>query len=254
MSGEEISGRQDFKDVDSGDWYNSVVGWACTCCEIVNSTSAETFEPNQAITRQDMAKMALGFFDHIKIDFPNEGTEPFAAMDQCAWYAADYVQYLKDSYLIVGGGNNCFEPLGATTRAEAAECLSRISEALVENMDSYVKSYIMVGQDDMSQSEKMNWTKSFFIQLNTSDLYAEYLEYGYKFNDVRNFANYITDEAPITDNWKELFEVNLYDIYQVEVTRYEQVDDVKYQVYVTIVDDVKVSYVIVNARTGYYHC
>ena len=62
----------------------------------------------------------------------------------------------------------------------------------------------------------------------------------------------LTLNAPILNDWKKLFERDLYNIYGQKVTKLEPLDNDLYQAYVNI-DGKDVPYVVVSARTGYFH-
>jgi ribosomal protein S16 len=72
--------------------------------------------------------------------------------------------------------------------------------------------------------------------------------------DIENYAKYITENAPISDDWHEMmksaYKANTNDT--EEIVRFEYLEDVLYQAYV-MRDGVEVPMVVVNARTGWYH-
>lgn len=120
------------------------------------------------------------------------------------------------------------------------------------DMIQEVKNYLLYGQSDKSSAEQLKWSEDFLNRVDIAKVYDEYLANGGVANDVPAFASYLTLNAPILDNWQELFEKNLYDSYGYNVSRLEDLGGGLYQAYV-IVDGQEVPYVSVNSRTGYFH-
>ena len=107
-----------FADVSASDWFAPYVA-AAVQAGLVQGTSATTFSPNDAVTREQMGvllvralkltKMAtLGFKDDARID---------------AWATAGVEQAVAAGYLN-GFPDGTFQPLGPTTRAQAAKVLA----------------------------------------------------------------------------------------------------------------------------------
>lgn len=69
---------------------------------------------------------------------------------------------------------------------------------------------------------------------------------------MEKFASYMTLNAPIVDNWEELFKKDLYDIYGEKVVRLKHLENDLYEAYIKK-DGAEVPYVVVSARTGYFH-
>lgn len=114
------------------------------------------------------------------------------------------------------------------------------------------KDYILNGQDNLPEVVKLNWSETFLEQVDINHVYQEYLTSGGKSDDIESFAQYLTLNAPILDNWEELFKSDFANVYGEKVTRFENLEGDLYQVYVEI-EGAEVPYVVVNARTGYYH-
>ncbi len=112
--------------------------------------------------------------------------------------------------------------------------------------------YILNGQDGLPEAGKLLWSEEFLNLVDIEAVYADYLKNGGNDGDIEGFAVYLTDNAPVPDNWKDLFEADLLTRYEAVPCRYEPLGDDIYQVYVKS-DGREVPYVAVNARTGYYH-
>jgi len=123
---------------------------------------------------------------------------------------------------------------------------------LVEDDISEIKEYIMNGQGDKPEEEKLNWSESFLNKVDLNSVYKDYISSGGNADDIESIAKYLTLNAPVPENWKELFEADLLEAYGQKVSKYEQLQDNLYQVYVKN-ESADVPYVVVNTRTGYYH-
>lgn len=117
-----------------------------------------------------------------------------------------------------------------------------------------VKDYILNGQNNLSSAERLNWSKRFLDQVDIDSLYKKYTAAGGNSSNVKDFAKYITLNAPAQSNWQELFKKDYHDAYNedIQVTKYVYLGDNLYQVY-TNKNGNEVPYVVVSSRTGYFH-
>lgn len=122
----------------------------------------------------------------------------------------------------------------------------------IDNIDEKVKDYIINGQESKSEVNKIKWSETFLNQVDINSLYKQYISNGGKADDLEEFAKYITSNAPIIKNWKELFEKDLYNKYEEKVVRLEHLEGDLYQAYIKK-DGKEVPYVVVSSRTGYFH-
>ena len=122
----------------------------------------------------------------------------------------------------------------------------------LEDMKVKVKEYILNGQGEKSEAQKLKWSNSFLEQVNLEEMYYNYLSDGGTSSDVEGFAKYITLYAPIPSNWQEIFKRDLYEAYGEQVVKVELIGDDLYQAYVEK-EGKEVPYVVVSARTGYFH-
>ncbi len=131
---------------------------------------------------------------------------------------------------------------------------ANIMESAVEKTDiaKEIKNYIMNEQGNKSEAEKVKWSEAFLNQVNIDAVYKEYLLTGGIADDAESFAVYLTQHAPVPDNWKDLFEADFYNLNDPKIKRYEYLENELYQVYVEI-DGSDVPYVVVSAKTGYFH-
>lgn len=121
------------------------------------------------------------------------------------------------------------------------------------NISEKVKNYIINGQENKPEAQKVKWSKTFLNQLDIEGFYKQYIDTKKgNADDLESFSKYITLNAPIPDNWEELFRKDIYSIYGEKVVRVQHVNDDLYQAYI-MKNDSEVPYVVVSARTGYFH-
>ena len=141
----------------------------------------------------------------------------------------------------------------ASNSNNASEEINKPSDNISEdNISEKVKDYILNGQEDKSEAEKLKWSNAFLNQVDIEALYNQYISEGGNAEDIKKIAEYITTNAPIQDDWEELFKNELFDVYGQEVVKLEHLEGDLYQAYVNI-DGSEVPYVTVSARTGYFH-
>ncbi len=112
-----------FSDV-SAKWYRTYVNWAHEN-SVASGKGNNIFDPNAAITRQEMAVMIGRFANLIAFDLPT--TVPaftFSDHDKIAAWAQASVRSIQKAGIINGKENNRFDPLGNATRAEASKVVS----------------------------------------------------------------------------------------------------------------------------------
>ncbi|MBB6730942.1 S-layer homology domain-containing protein [Cohnella zeiphila] len=122
-------GKSGFSDVAANAWYANEVA-AAAQAGLVNGKTATTFEPDGAITREEMVVMLMRAYE-LKNGQPYDASQPAAFADErdIASWAIDSVHGAYALGLIDGRGAGVFDPEGAATRAEAA----RVIEALLES-------------------------------------------------------------------------------------------------------------------------
>lgn len=123
---------------------------------------------------------------------------------------------------------------------------------LEQDIAEKVKNYIINGQGDKPEAEKIKWSKAFLDRVDIEGLYKKYIANGGNADDLESFARYMTLNAPIPRDWQELFKKDLYNTYGEKVVKLEHLKDDLYQAYI-IKNGSQVPYVVVSSRTGYYH-
>jgi len=119
-----------FDDVDASAYYASAVRWASRW-GLVYGTGERLFSPDRPITRQDAATLIGRYFDYAGIELPAiKEAVVFADDGDIAEYAYEWVYKMQIAGIISGKDGNVFDPLGLTTRAEAAALFMRIYDII----------------------------------------------------------------------------------------------------------------------------
>lgn len=115
-----------FSDVDEYEYYAPYIAWAAEN-GIAEGNGDGTFSPDENVTREQMAKIFLGYFSYI-------GQGPsgmwataleYGDIDQMSDWAIDGIMFCTMRGLLEGKENNMFDPKGNALRSEAAAVLMR---------------------------------------------------------------------------------------------------------------------------------
>lgn len=120
-----------FVDVPTDTWYTGSVTWASEN-GIVYGVGDNHFNPEQAITRQEMCVIMDRFINYYgeKTDqvHKTEGsTAPFPDNNQISSWARTAVANCRKHSLIAGYDDGLFHPLNDSTRAQVATVISRLA-------------------------------------------------------------------------------------------------------------------------------
>jgi|GEM_PF-1834941 len=125
LEGSPAASGSDFSDVAEGDWYAQAVNWAASV-GVVNGFDDGTFQPNAAITREQMAAILRNYAQYKGLDVTASGdlahyTDAASISD----WAKESVEWAVGSGLLGGYEDSTLRPQGTTTRAEVASVLQR---------------------------------------------------------------------------------------------------------------------------------
>ena len=112
-----------FADVDDNDWYATAVNWAANV-GVVNGYEDNTFQPNTAITREQLAAILMNYAACIGEDVSNRA-DLTGYTDQPSTWAEETMQWAVAEGLISGVTADTLQPQGAATRAQVAAILQR---------------------------------------------------------------------------------------------------------------------------------
>ncbi|MCC8078881.1 MAG: S-layer homology domain-containing protein [Oscillospiraceae bacterium] len=126
-----------FEDVPADQWYTGAVAWAVEA-GITNGTSSTTFSPDSAVTRQDMCVFMDRFIDWYegenttttkKTEHQDDTQliDAFGDAADIASYATSSVEACRVYGLVEGYQDGNFYPLLASTRAEIAAVIYRLT-------------------------------------------------------------------------------------------------------------------------------
>lgn len=122
-----------FTDVKADAYYAPYVAWAAKN-SIVSGTSATTFAPDKAITRQEMAVMIAGYAKAIGFELPKLHTENvFKDNAKIGGFAKDAVKTMQMAGILAGKNGNKFDPTGTATRAEVSAVIRRFVELALDS-------------------------------------------------------------------------------------------------------------------------
>lgn len=119
-----------FEDVTADDWYGQAVAWAASE-GIASGTSAETFSPNAAVTREQLAALLCNFAAQQGMD--TTARSDLSSFDDAAAvsdWAQDAVSWAHAEGLLAGTSATMLAPQGEATRAQLAAMLVRFSDYL----------------------------------------------------------------------------------------------------------------------------
>ena len=115
-----------FADVDD-EWYATAVNWAANV-GVVNGYEDNTFRPNTAITREQLAAILMNYAACIGQDVSNRA-DLTSYTDQPSTWAQEAMQWAVAEGLISGVTNDQLQPQSSATRAQVAAILQRLLEA-----------------------------------------------------------------------------------------------------------------------------
>lgn len=118
-----------FADVADNDWYATAVNWAASE-GIVNGFEDDTFRPNAAITREQMAAILYNYADYKGYDVSARADlSDYADAASISSWAEDVLAWANAEGLINGMTATTIDPQGATTRAQTAAMFERFLTA-----------------------------------------------------------------------------------------------------------------------------
>lgn len=119
----ESSGSRTFADCNYDDYYGKYVDWAAEN-GIVKGYNEETFMPNRAISRQEMATLIYNFAQFMDALPETPDTElKYTDSDEISDWAKQAALFCQTTEIIKGVGGGVFAPNDTSTRAQAAGIL-----------------------------------------------------------------------------------------------------------------------------------
>ena len=129
---EPAAGTSPFTDVDANQWYAKAVAWAAAN-GVVNGTSSTTFNPNDPITREQMAAILYRYATFKGYDVTQKADlASYTDASQISAYAKDAMSWANKAGLIGGVSATTLQPQGSAIRAQVAAILMRFCENVVK--------------------------------------------------------------------------------------------------------------------------
>lgn len=130
LAGSPTVSAEVFEDVTADDWYGQAVAWAASE-GIASGTNAETFSPNAAVTREQLAALFCNFAAHQGMDTTaRSDLSSFDDAETVSDWAQDAVSWAHAEGLLAGTSATTLSPQGEATRAQLAAMLVRFSDYL----------------------------------------------------------------------------------------------------------------------------
>ena len=130
LAGSPTVSAEVFEDVTADDWYGQAVAWAASE-GIASGTSAETFSPNAAVTREQLAALLCNFAAQQGMDTTaRSDLSSFDDVETVSDWAQDAVSWAHAEGLFAGTSATTLSPQGEATRAQLAAMLVRFSDYL----------------------------------------------------------------------------------------------------------------------------
>lgn len=126
MSGEPyVSYSSGFTDVASNAWYSDAIAWAARN-NIVNGTSATTFDPNAPVTREQFATMLYRYANYRGFKTSvSANILSYYDVGQVSEYAFPGLEWACAQGIVNGTSTGYLSPQGNATRAQLAAMLMR---------------------------------------------------------------------------------------------------------------------------------
>lgn len=123
----KVTEKAAFTDVVSGSYYEAAVAWAARNA-IASGTSETTFEPNKAVTREQLAKFLFNYAVYQGMDAVtiSENLSSFSDQAEISAYAVPALQWAVGAELIKGSDGK-LQPAGTATRCQFAAILNRFA-------------------------------------------------------------------------------------------------------------------------------
>ena len=120
-----------FSDIPADAGYAPYAVWAVSQ-GIVNGTGTDTFSPDRAITREEMAVIMQRYAEKLGYILPvSREAEIFTDSNKITGSMKDAVRAMQQAGVMGSKGNRLFAPKNTVTRAEAAAILRRFVEIVI---------------------------------------------------------------------------------------------------------------------------
>ena len=124
LEGVESANDAGFADVND-EWYATAVNWAASV-GVVNGYEDNTFRPNDAITREQLAAILMNYAAYKGEDVSARASlDAYSDAENVSTWATDTMQWAVAKGLLTGVTADTLQPQGAATRAQVAAISQR---------------------------------------------------------------------------------------------------------------------------------
>ena len=124
LEGVENANDAGFADVE-GEWYATAVNWAASV-GVVNGYEDNTFRPNDAITREQLAAILMNYAAYKGEDVNARASlDAYSDAENVSTWATDTMSWAVAEGYITGMTADTLQPQGSATRAQVAAILER---------------------------------------------------------------------------------------------------------------------------------
>ncbi|MGI6205199.1 MAG: S-layer homology domain-containing protein [Anaerovoracaceae bacterium] len=123
-----VSGDSSFTDVASGQYYSDAVKWASDN-GIVSGYDADTFGPNDEVTREQMAAIFYRYANYKNYDVSaTNDLSSFSDASSVSSYATDAMKWAVGAGIISGMSDGTLQPQAGATREQTASIVQRFMQ------------------------------------------------------------------------------------------------------------------------------
>lgn len=128
VSGLETPGNgMTFSDVPEGKWYSDGIAWASQR-KIVNGMGDGSYDPDRAVTREELVTMLYRYQSYRKGDVSGKGVlTTYPDGNVISSWAKEAMEWATGAELVKGRDTGYLDPKGTATRAEVATILQRFA-------------------------------------------------------------------------------------------------------------------------------
>lgn len=128
----EVADTSKFEDVEANVWYTDAIAWAVEN-GITNGTSDTTFEPEKAVTREEVATFIYRFAELKELDLTlDTNILSYADFDEISEFAIAPIQWVCGNGIMSGDGAGHLDPTDGALRAELAKMLVTMSNLIAD--------------------------------------------------------------------------------------------------------------------------
>ena len=120
-----VAADNGFADVADGVWYADAVNWA-VAEGVTQGVGGNRFDPDAAITRQDLAVMLWRYAGEPAGDL--SALEGYRDEDSVSGYARAALAWAVEQGIVTGVGDSTLDPMGSAQRQQAAAMIRRLAE------------------------------------------------------------------------------------------------------------------------------